>query len=136
MRPAREAAAALAGVGGGDQAAAAAAGHAHTGLWTTPTPYLFLGFAMMMALIAAALLILVCARRKPSSSGLSRRWSGAAESDASAWGMVLVPLDREPKVVVIMAGDRMPSFIASAKPFAAFPALTAAAGEPSKADVA
>jgi hypothetical protein len=46
----------------------------------------------------------------------------------------MAPLDREPKVVVIMAGDHLPSFIASARPFATFPALTAAAGEPSKAD--
>jgi hypothetical protein len=32
--------------------------------------------------------------------------------------MVMAPLDREPKVVVIMAGDNMPSFIASARPLA------------------
>ena len=73
---------------------------------------------------AVALLVLVCTRRKPSGS--SRR--GSAAEEASARGMV--PLDREPKVVVIMAGDDLPSFLASARPFA-FPAGTAAdAGEP------
>jgi hypothetical protein len=46
-------------------------------------------------------------------------------------------LDREPKVVVIMAGDDMPSFIASARPFAFFLAVSTDAGElPSKADAA
>jgi hypothetical protein len=45
------------------------------------------------------------------------------------------PLDREPKVVVIMAGDDMPSFIASARPFA-FPDAAVEAAERSKADAA
>jgi hypothetical protein len=135
MRPVREATAALVGVGGGDHGAAAGHvghAHAHPGLWRTPTPYLFLGFAMMMALIAVALLMLVCTRRKPSS-GSSRRGSGAAE-EASA-RVAMPPLDREPKVVVIMAGDDMPSFIASARPFA-FPAVNAGAGELPKAEAA
>uniref|UniRef100_A0ACD6A8B3 Uncharacterized protein n=1 Tax=Avena sativa TaxID=4498 RepID=A0ACD6A8B3_AVESA len=131
MRPVREAAAALVGVGGGgDQSAAAAhIGHAaHPGLWRTPTPYLFLGFALMMGLIAVALLVLVCTRRKPTAS--SRR--GTAES-ASARG-AMAPLDREPKVIVIMAGDDFPSFIAIARPFALPAAVNSGAGEPSKAD--
>ncbi|XP_047054208.1 protein GLUTAMINE DUMPER 6-like [Lolium rigidum] len=115
MRPAREAAAALVGVGSNEQATAAAAGHVgHAALWRTPTPYLFIGFTLMMGLIAVALLILVCTRRKPSA-GSSRR--GSATEEASARG-TMAPLDREPKVVVIMAGDHMPSFIASARPFA------------------
>uniref|UniRef100_A0ACD5Z6J1 Uncharacterized protein n=1 Tax=Avena sativa TaxID=4498 RepID=A0ACD5Z6J1_AVESA len=130
MRPVREGAAALVGVGGGDHAAAAGhVGHEQPGLWRTPTPYLFLGFALMMGLIAVALLILICTRRKPARS--SRPESGAAES-ASARG-AMAPLDREPKVVVIMAGDDMPSFIASARPFAFATAVNADAGEPSKA---
>jgi hypothetical protein len=136
MRPVREATAALVGVGaGGDQAAATAGhvgAHAHPGLWRTPTPYLFLGFAMMMALIAVALLILLCTRRKPSA-GSSRRGSDA--ESASARG-TMAPLDREPKVVVIMAGDHMPSFIASARPFAAFSAVNEDAGELPKAEAA
>jgi hypothetical protein len=135
MRPVREGAAALVG---GDQEAAAAAGHvghAHPGLWRTPTPYLFLGFAMMMALTAVALLLLVCTRRKPSAAS-SRRGSAAEQASASARG-AMAPLDREPKVVVIMAGDDMPSFIASARPFAFFLAVSTGAGElPSKADAA
>jgi len=84
----------------------AGGGGGRPSLWRTPTPYLFLGFAVMMGLIVVALLVLVCTRRMASSS---------SADDAVR---VLVPLDREPKVVVIMAGDALPSFIAvaSAKP--------------------
>jgi hypothetical protein len=136
MRPVREAASAL--VGGDQAAASSAAGHvahAHTELWRTPTPYLFLGFALMMGLIAVALLVLLCTRRKPSGS--SRRGSGATAESASARGTKMAPLDREPKVVVIMAGDQMPSFIASARPLAFGFATVADAGEQQrKAEVA
>lgn len=109
MRPER-------GGGGGGVAAELMAGGgggaARPGLWRTPTPYLFLGFALMMGLIVVALLVLICTRRKHSPS---RR---EAEKAASLHG-VLVPLDREPpRVVVIMAGDDLPSFLASAKPLA------------------
>ncbi|PUZ59864.1 hypothetical protein GQ55_4G077500 [Panicum hallii var. hallii] len=87
------------------------AGGPRPSLWRTPTPYLFLGFAFMMGLIAVALLVLICTRRKPSRRGDEER--AAAASSAR----VLAPLDREaPKVVVIMAGDALPSFLASAKP--------------------
>uniref|UniRef100_A0ACD5UGF0 Uncharacterized protein n=1 Tax=Avena sativa TaxID=4498 RepID=A0ACD5UGF0_AVESA len=128
MRPVREGAAALVGVGGGGgQAVAAHVGHAHPGLWRTPTPYLFLGFALMMGLIAVALLVLVCTRRKPTGS--SRRGS----ESASARG-AMAPPDREPKVIVIMAGDNFPSFIASARPFAFPAAVNSGADEPSKVD--
>uniref|UniRef100_A0ACD5UHY3 Uncharacterized protein n=1 Tax=Avena sativa TaxID=4498 RepID=A0ACD5UHY3_AVESA len=139
MRPVREGAAALVGVGGGDQAQAATSaaaaghvGHAHTGLWRTPTPYLFLGFALMMGLIAVALLILVCTRRKPTGS--LRRGSGTAAAESASARGAMAPLDREPKVVVIMAGDDMPSFIASARPFAF--AIAVGAGEPRRAEAA
>ncbi|CAL5053872.1 unnamed protein product [Urochloa decumbens] len=82
--------------------------------WRTPTPYLFLGFGVMMGLIIAALLVLACTRRRSSS----RRREAGVEKAASVRG-VLVPLDREaPRVVVIMAGDALPSFLASARPLA------------------
>nr|CAB3470925.1 unnamed protein product [Digitaria exilis] len=82
-------------------------------MWRTPTPYLFLGFAFMMGLIAVALLVLICTRRKPTTG---RR--GPEDLEASARGR-LAPLDREePKFVVIMAGDALPSFLASARPLA------------------
>ncbi|CAL5053874.1 unnamed protein product [Urochloa decumbens] len=91
----------------------------HPSLWRTPTPYLFLGVAAMMAVIVVALLVLLCTRRRnPSSRQLEDAADGGGDKAASVGG-VLVPLDREPcRVVVIMAGDRAPSFLASAKPLA------------------
>ncbi|KAG8058340.1 hypothetical protein GUJ93_ZPchr0002g25716 [Zizania palustris] len=95
--------------------------------WSTPTPYLFIGFGVVMALIAVALAVLLCARR---NEGAGRRHG--ADEEAVPPGMmsvrVLAPMDREapPRVVVVMAGDDAPSFIASATPLAF--AAAAAAG--------
>jgi hypothetical protein len=75
--------------------------------WSTPTPYLLVGFAVVMSLIAVALAVLLCSRRK--------------EEGRQEVVSVRV-LDREdaavPRVVVVMAGDHAPSFLASAAPFA------------------
>ncbi|XP_066318074.1 protein GLUTAMINE DUMPER 5-like [Miscanthus floridulus] len=84
--------------------------------WSTPTPYLFIGFAVVMALIAVALAVLLCSRRKEEEEG--RR---GAEPGVMSVVRVLAPLDREdamPKVLVVMAGHSAPSFLASAAPFA------------------
>jgi hypothetical protein len=85
-------------------------------LWSTPTPYLFIGFAIVMSLIAVALAVLLCSRRKEG------RREDQEEVIVQAGMMsvrVLAPLDREsPKVVVVMAGDDAPSFLASATPLA------------------
>ncbi|KAG2612994.1 protein GLUTAMINE DUMPER 4-like [Panicum virgatum] len=110
MRPERGA--------GGVAAELTAGGGGRPSLWRTPTPYLFLGFVLMMGLIVAALLVLVCARRNAA-----RRGAGGGEGKAASVRGVLVPLDREaPGVVVIMAGDALPSFLASAKPLASLAA--------------
>ncbi|XP_066373700.1 protein GLUTAMINE DUMPER 6-like [Miscanthus floridulus] len=77
-------------------------------LWKTPTPYVFLGIAFMMGVIAVALLVLICTRKKASAS--------SSDEKAAAAARALVPLDREPKVVVFMPGDHAPSFLASVKP--------------------
>jgi len=93
-------------------------------LWRTPTPYLFLGFAFMMGLIAVALLLLICTRRKPSSRRGDDEERAASSSSVR---VVLAQLHREaPKVVVVMAGDALPSFLASARPLVV-PAPAAAA---------
>ncbi|KAL5207826.1 hypothetical protein ABZP36_032261 [Zizania latifolia] len=86
--------------------------------WSTPTPYLFIGFGVVMALIAVALAVLLCSRR---NEGGGRH---GADEEAVPPGMmsvrVLAPMDGEapPRVVVVMAGDDAPSFIASATPLA------------------
>ncbi|CAN6243386.1 unnamed protein product [Urochloa humidicola] len=79
--------------------------------WSTPTPYLFIGFAVVMALIAVALAVLLCSRRKDDDE---RRGGGEVMAVR-----VLAPLDREdaaavPRVLVVMAGHTSPSFLASA----------------------
>ena len=91
--------------------------------WSTPTPYLFIGFAVVMALIAVALAVLLCSRRKEADEA-----GRGAEGEVMA-ARVLAPLGREdaaaPKVLVVMAGHSAPSFLASAAPFWSF----AAAGD-------
>ena len=82
-------------------------------LWKTPTPYIFLGLTIMMGVIAVALLVLICTRRRTTSPSSS---SSSSDEKAAAAARALVPLDREPKVVVFMPGDHAPSFLASAKP--------------------
>ena len=84
----------------------AGAGEAPPSSWRTPTPYIFLGLAFVMGVIAVALLVLINARKKA--------WSSSSDEKAAEAAHALVPLDREPKVVVIMAGDALPSFIAVA----------------------
>ncbi|CAN6216238.1 unnamed protein product [Urochloa humidicola] len=101
--------------GGVTELMAAGGGGSGPSPWRTPTPYLFLGFGVMMGLIIVALLVLICTRRWSSRR---REAAAGAEKAASVHG-VLMPLDREaPRVVVIMAGDALPSFLASAKPLA------------------
>ncbi|KAL6629025.1 hypothetical protein ACP70R_028790 [Stipagrostis hirtigluma subsp. patula] len=89
--------------------------------WSTPTPYLFIGFAVVMSLIAVALAVLLCSRRREEEAAARGR------GDEVLSVRVLAPLDREdaaamPKVVVVMAGDHAPSFLASAVPLAGFAA--------------
>ena len=78
-------------------------------VWRSPLPYLFIGLAAMMGLIAIALVVLACSHRK--SSGSNNNSTLQPENPE-----IPTPLEREPKVMlVIMAGDNMPSFLA--KPF-------------------
>ncbi|KAJ1414006.1 protein GLUTAMINE DUMPER 5-like [Sesbania bispinosa] len=63
---------------------------------TSPVPYLFGGLALMLALIAVALIILACSyhnEEKPAKT-------------------VEMGVDSEPKIVVIMAGDTNPTYLA------------------------
>ncbi|GMH04397.1 hypothetical protein Nepgr_006236 [Nepenthes gracilis] len=74
----------------------------------SPVPYLFGGLAVMLGLIAVALIILACSYWRSSSGG-----TGAGEGTRRA-----AEVDSEPKIVVIMAGDEIPTYLAKPLPAA------------------
>ncbi|KAF8378513.1 hypothetical protein HHK36_029856 [Tetracentron sinense] len=73
--------------------------------WNSPVPYIFGGLAVMLGFIALALIILVCSCCKSSANSSS----DTVEKPAKA---VNSPVDTEPKIVVIMAGDDIPTYLA------------------------
>ncbi|XP_022759922.1 protein GLUTAMINE DUMPER 2-like [Durio zibethinus] len=75
--------------------------------WNSPIPYLFGGIAAMLGLIAMALVILACSYKKAPSSS-----HGEAE-EKPAKQQVTKQLEMEPKIVVIMAGDQNPTYLAN-----------------------
>ncbi|GMJ07806.1 hypothetical protein HRI_004449800 [Hibiscus trionum] len=77
--------------------------------WNSPLPYLFGGIAAMLGLIAIALVILACSW-KESSHGEE------AEEKPAKQGVAAMQLEMEPKIVVIMAGDENPTYIANPIP--------------------
>ncbi|URD90286.1 hypothetical protein MUK42_27024 [Musa troglodytarum] len=74
-------------------------------MWRTPIPYLFGGLGAMGILIAISLVILLCSTCK-SSSGENSELSTLHEKATA------VPPDMEPRILVVMAGDDMPTFVA------------------------
>ncbi|KAF3339249.1 protein GLUTAMINE DUMPER 3-like protein [Carex littledalei] len=84
--------------------------------WHSPVPYLFGGLAAMLGLIAFALLILACSYWKLSGylEGSNNR---NGDADATAEKPVALPvvphICYEEKIVVIMAGDEKPTFLAT-----------------------
>ncbi|KAE8696045.1 Protein GLUTAMINE DUMPER 4 [Hibiscus syriacus] len=75
--------------------------------WNSPIPYLFGGIAAMLGLIAIALVILACSWKESSTHG------DEAEEKPSKQGVAAMQLEMEPKIVVIMAGDENPTYIAN-----------------------
>ncbi|KAL4340922.1 hypothetical protein GQ457_08G014980 [Hibiscus cannabinus] len=73
---------------------------------TSPLPYLFGSLALVLILIAIALVLLACSSIKPYSDSSSDEVPGQREL---AMDQVA---DSEPKIVVIMAGDDKPTFLA------------------------
>ncbi|KAK4602788.1 hypothetical protein RGQ29_011692 [Quercus rubra] len=74
-------------------------------LWKSPMPYLFGCLAIMLILIFMALVILACSSSKQASGSSGE----GEENQAMPMNMVV---DTEPKIVVIMAGDDKPSYLA------------------------
>ncbi|CDP14456.1 unnamed protein product [Coffea canephora] len=89
-------------------------------LWHSPLPYLFGGLAAMLGLIAFALLLLACSYWRLSSSINNQESSGERDSEEggddgkaenAAAGKAMPGF--EEKIVVIMAGDVKPTFLAT-----------------------
>lgn len=83
--------------------------------WHSPVPYLFGGLAAMLGLIAFALLILACSYWKLSgyleNGDSSER--DVENGDEKAVDSIKIPTSLDPKVVVIMAGDEKPTYLAT-----------------------
>ncbi|XP_010913621.1 protein GLUTAMINE DUMPER 2 [Elaeis guineensis] len=84
--------------------------------WHSPVPYLFGGLAAMLGLIAFALLILACSYWKLSGyleSGDGDVENPGGDGKPSANPAAKPPESFEPRIVVIMAGDEKPTFLAT-----------------------
>ncbi|KAI3462839.1 hypothetical protein Pfo_019502 [Paulownia fortunei] len=74
--------------------------------WNSPLPYLFGGLGLVLLLITAALIFLACSYRKRASSYPGHGGEKVAQPSTTA------AADNTPKVVVVMAGDDMPTHLA------------------------
>ncbi|KDP20040.1 hypothetical protein JCGZ_05809 [Jatropha curcas] len=74
--------------------------------WSSPLPYVFVGLVIILGLMSIALVILACSNYK-SSSLLSRQKEEEEPKETTATVVAM-----EPKIVVIMAGDHHPTYVA------------------------
>ncbi|KAE8700296.1 Protein GLUTAMINE DUMPER 1 [Hibiscus syriacus] len=85
--------------------------------WHSPVPYLFGGLATMLGLIAFALLILACSYWRLSGLLDNHGEGGDAERDVESGeneGESTKPVKvYEEKILVIMAGEEKPTFLAT-----------------------
>lgn len=79
--------------------------------WSSPLPYVFGGITITFGIITVALLVLACSHYK------SMRDSSSHDKEEKAAKTPETIVDMEPKIVVIMAGDDQPTYVA--KPSAA-----------------
>ncbi|KAD0858379.1 hypothetical protein E3N88_43608 [Mikania micrantha] len=95
---------------------------ASLGRFDSPLIYLFGGISVVLALITVALIILACSQRKRRSSGdgVQDIESGYdAQKPAAATYNGCDGADAGPKIVVIMAGDEVPTYLATPSDVAA-----------------
>ncbi|KAK7383415.1 hypothetical protein VNO78_29094 [Psophocarpus tetragonolobus] len=88
-----------------------------TSPWHSPIPYLFGGLAIIMALIAIALFILACSYWKLTRNSLNNNNNNdnnnvVKEGDDGSQNKEH-PKAYEEKILVIMAGDNKPTFLAT-----------------------
>ncbi|KAG6578523.1 Protein GLUTAMINE DUMPER 4, partial [Cucurbita argyrosperma subsp. argyrosperma] len=85
-------------------------------LWNTPIPYLFGGIGLTLLLILTSLILLTCSCRKHSSSSPSSSSSEEEHQKTKIDTPAKTAADLQPQIVVIMAGNNTPSFLATATP--------------------
>ncbi|KAM7277943.1 hypothetical protein ACFE04_005077 [Oxalis oulophora] len=88
--------------------------------WNTPLPYIFIFLMLVFGIIAVSLLILACCHKKSSAEDHS-----CEEKEEKSQEIVENPASKLPEVVVILAGDDRPRFVA--KPVAVAVAVAASA---------
>ncbi|KAL3526659.1 hypothetical protein ACH5RR_011315 [Cinchona calisaya] len=76
----------------------------------SPLPYLFGGLAVMLGLIAVALITLACSYRK--YPGFQPSSETENDIDDQEDKPPRAALEMEPRIVVIMAGDQNPTYLA------------------------
>ncbi|KAF9684050.1 hypothetical protein SADUNF_Sadunf04G0077300 [Salix dunnii] len=78
-------------------------------LWRSPIPYLFGSLGILLSIIAVALITLACSYcRKHCGNS-----SGDEQAKPAAIPLSSPVLDAEPKIVVIMAGESKPAYLAT-----------------------
>ncbi|CAA7023261.1 unnamed protein product [Microthlaspi erraticum] len=80
--------------------------------WRSPVPYLFGGLAAMLGLIAFALLLLACSYWTFSGRTNGGDIAGDAEKQTESGDKVAAKVLEE-KILVIMAGQNKPTFLAT-----------------------
>ena len=81
----------------------------HGSLSNSLVPFVFVVLAAMTALVAIALVILTCFHTKSTEGNHQLTITSL---DRTAEKPVVAPLDMEPRIAVVMAGDEHPSFLA------------------------
>ncbi|KAI8541794.1 hypothetical protein RHMOL_Rhmol08G0089600 [Rhododendron molle] len=77
--------------------------------WNSPIPYLFGGLFLVLGLISWALIMLIWSYRKQSNSNNNPIPTFADHQRPTR----IAEADLGPKVLVVMAGDNKPTFIAT-----------------------
>lgn len=85
----------------------------HGSLSSSLVPFAFVILAAMTGLAAIAVVILACYHRKQPVAATAGDQSSLLDGmEKSVPLPAIAPLDMEPRIVVVMAGDEHPSFLA------------------------
>ncbi|XP_030482063.2 protein GLUTAMINE DUMPER 6 [Cannabis sativa] len=99
-----------------------------TNVWKSPIPYLFGSLAIMLLLISLALLLLICSYRKRYSSSVDENDENKSSTNHNK-NVNGEDEDDGPKIVVIMAGDEAPTYLATPSLLAVLPPCTCSSAD-------